>query len=81
MESITVKAEDFTGIAKRNPEAVAKFEYYYKYYFYLTTYMEGYCWRFAIGGESDDIYRLEVVPETLLKDILQDYTPQFIKIC
>lgn len=74
-----ISAEEFEKIAKNNPNAIAEFASYYKYYFNFIVEMENAFWLFSVGGDSDDIYRLEVSPETTLEEILSGYTPQFIK--
>jgi hypothetical protein len=77
MEFIAVPTPEFIEIAKRNPLAIAKFESYYKYYFYFTVAMENHIWRFAIGGESRDIYELNIGRETPLTDLLS-YSIDFV---
>jgi hypothetical protein len=72
MEFITVNPSEFVETAKRNPQAIAKFVSYYKYYFYFNVAIENHIWRFGVGGDSSDIYRLSIEPETPLKDFPLD---------
>ena len=68
--------EKFKKLIAQYPESVAKFGSYYKYLFSFITVINGSKWEFTVGGDSDDIYRFGVQPETLVKKILLETTLQ-----
>lgn len=58
--------EKLQKILEQNPDIKAQFTYYYKYCFSFQC--EGL--EFTIGGDSGDIYRLDVYPETPLAELI-----------
>ena len=66
----------FEELVRQHPDAVAKFTSYYKYRFEFTTEINGVRWDFAIGEDSDDIYRCEIHPEMPLSKVLRQATLQ-----
>ena len=63
------RTSEFIILAEKYPEQTAKFLTYYKYEFTFVTEIEGEKWWFSIGGDSYDIYRVHIKPETKLKEI------------
>jgi hypothetical protein len=61
------KRESLKNILKNKPEAEAKFMYYFKYEFWFSS--EGI--EFSIGGDSGEIYRLDVDPVMKLSRIIE----------
>jgi len=61
------KKELLQEILAKNPKTEAKFTNYYKYCFGFIC--EGV--DFGVGGDSGDIYRLDIYPEMLLSDLIE----------
>lgn len=64
-----LKAE-FMKVVNEHPEAIANFQDYYKYLFTFTTEIDGKRWAFSVGGHADEIYKFNVQPIMLVKEIL-----------
>lgn len=60
------KKEELKEILKNNPDAKAKLVGYFKYYFDFEC--EGV--NFSLGGDSDDIYRLNLNELNPLRDLI-----------
>ena len=71
--------DEFIKVVSEHPDAVAKFQKYYKYLFSFTTEINGTKWTFSVGGRVDSIYGLNVEPEISVKEILSGLDLEDVK--
>jgi hypothetical protein len=74
------RKDRFKFLAIQYPEAIAVFDSYYKYHFNFHVVFAGDRWDFAVGEDSDDIYRCVIIPEMPVAAVLRSAVLQYAEI-
>ena len=74
------RKDQFKLLAMQYPEAIAVFDSYYKYHFNFHVVFAGDRWDFAVGEDSDDIYRCVIIPEMPVAALLRNAVLQHAEI-
>ena len=74
------RKDRFKFLAIQYPEAIAVFDSYYKYHFNFHVVFAGDRWDFAVGEDSDDIYRCVIIPEMPVAAVLRNAVLQYAEI-
>ena len=74
------RKDRFKQLAMQYPEAIAVFDSYYKYHFNFHVVLAGDRWDFAVGEDSDDIYRCVIIPEMAVATVLRNAVLQYAEI-